>query len=114
MSGKPAFFTAISRLSMAPNKEDVVMLHSNDLRIELSGNIDRDVYLDGKGLPRKAAMNITTQALVLGLICHVKVCVSKGWITNQEAMEYIISELGRAFAAPTTEDDNADWDKPNV
>jgi hypothetical protein len=97
-------FCAISKITVehekgAPNS----VLKACDLRLEVSGNLDRSVYIDGKGLPRKEALKPITNALVHGIITNIRVGVNKGWWKEAEHMQYVIEQLQRAFVAQTSE-----------
>lgn len=78
-------------------------LMSTDLRLEVSGNLDRSMYIDGKGLPRKEAMKPITAALVQGLLANIKQCHEKGWWKDHEHIRHIIDELQRGFVEPGTQ-----------
>lgn len=98
-------FCAISKITLeheqgAKNSQ----LKYCDLRLEVSGNLDRSQYIDGKGLPRKEGLKPITNALVLGLIANVRMGGDKGWWKEHEHMEFIISELQRGFVAQSTPD----------
>lgn len=95
-------FAAISKITLTCEQgAQSSQLQSVDLRMEVSGNLDRDQYIDGKGLPRKDALKPTTQALLQGLIANVKIGGEKGWWKEGEHLEYVINELQRSFVAVT-------------
>jgi hypothetical protein len=95
-------FTAISKMTLEFEKGSTKStLKHADLRLETSENTDKSVYFDGRGLPRKAAMLPTTSALIQGLIVNVRLAQEKGWWKEAEHMQYILSELGRAFVNAT-------------
>lgn len=70
---------------------------SNDLRLELSGNLDRSVYIDGKGLPRKDALKPISANLLLGLITNIRMGAEKGWWKESEHMQWVINHLQEAY-----------------
>jgi len=91
-------FCAISKITLehemgAPTSA----LKATDLRLEVSGKLDRSMYIDGRGLPRKEALKPITQALIQGLIANMRMGATKGWWKEGEHMQYIINELQRAF-----------------
>lgn len=60
-------FAAISKITLLHEKGAASStLESSDLRLEVSGNLDRSMYIDGKGLPRKDALKPISNALVMG------------------------------------------------
>jgi len=94
-------FAAISKITLS--HEDGAassILKSSDIRLEVSGNLDRSVYIDGKGLPRKEALKPISNALIMGLITNMRMGASKGWWKEHEHMEYVINQLQRAFVTP--------------
>jgi hypothetical protein len=97
-------FAAISKITLEHEKgAPTSVLKANDLRLEVSGNLDRSVYIDGKGLPRKEAMKPISNALVMGLITNIRVGAAKGWWKEHEHMQYVVDQLQRAFVAQTSE-----------
>lgn len=94
-------FAAISKITLSHEQGAVTsQLKSSDLRLEVSGNLDRSVYIDGKGLPRKEALKPISNALVMGLITNMRMGAAKGWWKEHEHMEYVINQLHRAFVTP--------------
>jgi hypothetical protein len=97
-------FAAISKITLEHEQgAPTSVLRAADLRLECSGNIDRSVYIDGKGLPRKEALKPITNALVMGLITNMRMGAAKGWWKEHEHMEYVINQLQRAFVQPSGE-----------
>jgi len=95
-------FAAISKITLDHEQGATTsVLRSTDLRLEVSGNLDRSVYIDGRGLPRKEALKPISNALVLGLIANMRNGAAKGWWKEHEHMEYVISQLQRAFVHPS-------------
>jgi len=93
-------FAVISKITLEHKKgEATSALKYSDLRLEVSGNLDKSTYIDGKGLPRKEAMKPITNALVMGLITNMRNGSAKGWWKEHEHMEYVINQLQRAFVA---------------
>lgn len=100
MASKEYHFAVISKITLEHEKgAQTSILKRSDLRLEVSGNLDKGQYLDGKSLPRKDALKPITNALVHGLIVHVSNCANKGWMKEGDHMKYIFSELQRAFVA---------------
>jgi hypothetical protein len=101
MSKRQFHFAAIAKITLehetgAPTS----VLKASDLRLEVSGNLDRSVYIDGKGLPRKEALKPISNALVMGLITNMRMGAAKGWWKEGEHMRYVIDQLQRAFVHP--------------
>lgn len=97
-------FAAIAKLSLEHETgTPTSVVKSSDLRLEVSGNIDKAAYIDGHGLPRKEAMKPISNTLVMGIITNIKSCHSKGWWKDYEHMQYVIDQLQRAFVAQSTE-----------
>lgn len=95
-------FAAISKITLEHEKgAQTSVLRSTDLRLEISGNLDKSQYLDGKGLPRKDAMKPITNALIHGLIANMRMCAHKGWWKEGDHMKYVMEQLERAFVHVT-------------
>ena len=94
-------FAVISKITLEHRKgESTSVLKSSDLRLEISGNLDKSSYIDGRGLPRKEALKPITNSLVMGLITNMRNGAAKGWWKEGEHMEYVIQQLHRAFVTP--------------
>jgi hypothetical protein len=97
-------FCAISKITLEHEKgAPTSVLKAADLRLEVSGNLDRSVYVDGKGLPRKEALKPISNALLHGLIVNIRMGAAKGWMKEGEHMQYVIDQLQRAFVHQTSE-----------
>lgn len=97
-------FCAISKITLEHEQgAPLSTLKASDLRLEVSGNLDRSVYLDGKSLPRKEALKPISNALVMGIITNIKMGAQKGWWKDHEHMQYVIDQLQRGFVAQSTE-----------
>lgn len=95
-------FAAISKITLEHRKgEPTSQLKYNDLRLEVSGNLDKSQYIDGRGLPRKDALKPISNALVMGLITNMRMGAQKGWWKEHEHMQYVIDQLQRAFVHVT-------------
>lgn len=91
-------FAAIAKMTLRHKKgESTSTLVSADVRLEPGKGLDRNVYLDGRGLPRKEAMKPILNTLVMGLITHMRHSAEKGWMSEGEMMRYVINNLERAF-----------------
>ena len=94
-------FAAIAKITLEHEKgASTSVLKASDLRLEVSGNLDKSVYIDGKGLPRKEALKPISNALLHGLIVNIRMGAAKGWMKEGEHMQYVIDQLQRAFVAP--------------
>lgn len=101
---KQFHFAVISKITLEhENGAPTSVLKHNDLRLEVSGNLDRSVYIDGKGLLRKEALKPISNALVIGLITNMRMGAAKGWWKEGEHMQYVIEQLHRAFVHPASE-----------
>lgn len=101
MSKQQFHFAAIAKITLEHEKgSPTSVLKASDLRLEISGNLDRSMYIDGKGLPRKEALKPITNALVMGLITNMRMGAHKGWWKEGEHMRYVIDQLQRAFVHP--------------
>lgn len=97
-------FAAIAKITLEHERgAPTSVLKASDLRLEVSGNLDRSVYIDGKGLPRKEALKPISNALVMGLITNIRNGAAKGWWKEGEHMQYVIDQLQRAFIQPASE-----------
>lgn len=104
-------FCAISKISLEHEEgAPKAYLKQCDLRLEVGGKLDKNAYLDGKGLPRKDALKPTTQALLHGIMTNIRLGHNKGWWKDHEHMQYVIDELQRAFVAQTSEPFEATMD----
>jgi len=93
-------FTAISRLTIEHTQGAVnSQFKSCDLRLELSNNLNKDMYIRNE-LPTKEALKPITQALIHGLIVNMRMGAARGWWKEGEHMQYVIDELQRAFVMP--------------
>jgi hypothetical protein len=93
-------FCAISKMTLTHEQgAPTSVLKASDLRLEVSGNLDKSVYIDGRCLPRKEAMKPLTNALVMGIITNIRMSAAKGWWKEGEHMQYAIDQLHRAFVA---------------
>lgn len=91
-------FAAISKITLDHHEgEPNSILKSVDLRLELSGNLDRSRYIDGKGLPRKDAIKPISNALAAGIAANIKMGHEKGWWKDHEHLQYVIDQLQRHF-----------------
>jgi hypothetical protein len=94
-------FAAIAKITLEHEQGATTsVLRASDLRLEVSGNLDRSIYIDGKGLPRKEALKPITNALVMGLITNMRMGAVKGWWKEGEHMQYVMDQLQRAFVHP--------------
>lgn len=91
-------FTVISRIILEhePGTQRSTLEESN-LRLEISKNLDRKMYLDNKDLPKEPATKPVTQALIQGLMTNIKLAHEKGWMNEADHLRYVIDELQRAF-----------------
>lgn len=90
-------FTAISELVLEHFEGDAKSTHvATNLRLELSKNLDRKLYLKND-LPTKEGVKPLTQALVQGLIANIHHAHEKKFWDSAEHLRYIISELERGF-----------------
>src|SRR5690554_5415925 len=101
MSKKTQFhFAAIAKMTLEYTEgEQTSTLVEASVRLEPGKGLDRNVYLDGKGLPRKEAMKPILNTLVTGLITHMRHAAQKGWMSEGEMMRYVIKNLEGAFVA---------------
>ncbi len=91
-------FTVITKMRLEPDDNGTTSsLDSVDLRLEVSKNMDKKVYLE-RDLPTKEAIKPITATLIQGLTVNIKMAHAKGWWNEVEHIKYIIDELGRAFA----------------
>lgn len=91
-------FCAISKITLEHESgSPSSLLKHSDLRLEVSGNLDRSHYIDGRGLPRKEAMKPISNALIHGILTNIKFGHEKGWWKDHEHIQYVINELQRGF-----------------
>lgn len=91
-------FCAISKITLEHEQgTPTSQLKSTDLRLEVSGNLDKTIYIDGKGLPRKDALKPISIALLHGIFVNIKMGHDKGWWNEAEHMKYIIDQLQRVY-----------------
>ena len=104
MPNREFHFCAISKITLQHEQgAPTSVLKASDLRLEVSGNLDRSVYLDGKSLPRKDAMKPISNALGMGIITNIRMGAAKGWWKEHEHMQYVVDQLQRAFVAQAGE-----------
>lgn len=97
-------FCAISKITLEHEQgAPTSVLRAVDLRLELSGNLDRSRYVDGKGLPRIDALKPISNALLHGLITNIRNGAARGWWKEHEHMQYVIDQLQRAFVHTGTD-----------
>jgi hypothetical protein len=90
-------FTGISRITLIHSDGMLTSkLHSTDLRLELSNNLDNRKYLD-KGIPTQNAIKPLTQCFIQGLVANIQAAHDHGYWDSAEHLRYIISELERGF-----------------
>lgn len=93
-------FCAISKITLEHESgSPTSLLKAADLRLEVSGNLDRMQYVDGRGLPRKDALKPISNTLLHGLMANIRYGHEKGWWKDHEHMQYVINELQRIFVA---------------
>lgn len=98
MPKKTYHFTAISKITLEHHTgEPTSILKTCDLRLEVSGNLDRTQYIDGKGLPRKKALKPISNALAAGIAANIRMGHEKGWWKDHEHLQYVIDQLQRHF-----------------
>jgi hypothetical protein len=78
-------------------------LVANNIRLEVSKNLDQKKYLDSEELPTKEAVKPLTISLIMGLVSNMRYAAHKGYWKEGEHMEYVIRELQRAFTTPEKE-----------
>lgn len=94
-------FAAISKITLEHEQgAPTSVLKSSDLRLEVSGNLDKSVYIDSNGLPRKYALKPITNALLSGIITNIRNGAAKGWWSEGEHMKYVVEQLHRMFVEP--------------
>jgi len=104
MKSKEFHFATISKITLTHEPgAPTSTLKSADLRLEVSGNLERSVYLDGRGIPRKEANKPMINSLVMGLITHMRFAAQKGWMTEAEVMQYATNAINKAFTTPGAE-----------
>jgi hypothetical protein len=72
-------------------------LKESKLRLEVSKNLNKGLYLDNRDLPKTEAIKPITAALIQGLMTNIKHADSKGWWKESDHFKYVIDELQRMF-----------------
>lgn len=70
---------------------------ATDFRLDISNNLDKEIYLDEEELPTKAGIKPLTQAFVQGLVGNIHMAHQKGYWDSAAHFRYIIDELQRGF-----------------
>ncbi len=68
-----------------------------DFNLEVSENIERDMFLNENDLPTEAGSKAITQCFVQGLIGNIHFAHENGFRNDAEHLRYIISELEQGF-----------------
>lgn len=96
-------FVVISKATFSHEKgAKTSALEQTDLRLEMSNNLQKDQYIDGKGLPRKDSLKPISSALVAGLLANIAQGHEKGWWKDHEHMNWIIDMLQRGFVSSSS------------
>ena len=94
-------FTGISQIVMEaspliPNK--AVPVETN-IRMEVSDNLEREMYHDNNGLTNAEGTKAMTRCFIQGLIGCIHVAHENGYRDSAENLRFIIDEITKGFAA---------------
>lgn len=70
---------------------------ATDFNLDVSENLDREMYLDKDDMPTKEGVKALSQCFIQGLIGNIHYAHEKGYRDSAEHLRYIISELERGF-----------------
>lgn len=105
------YFTGISRIKMTNEKGSPTSTNEGvDLSLEVSKNLDKDMYLEN-GRPNKSGAKALTIALVQGLVANIHACHQKGYWDSAEHLRFIIHHLENGFTAQAQISDGIMEDK---
>jgi hypothetical protein len=94
------YFIATSKVTMAHEPPAPQSKHiATDLRLDISPNLDRKIYLDKDDLPTKDGVKPLTLCLTQGLIATIHKAHQEGWWDSAAHLRYIIAELERGFVS---------------
>lgn len=97
MSKTEFHFAVINKITMEHEKgSSQSTLKSSDLRLEISGNLDKLQF------PTKMGVKAISINLISGIIANIRYGTAKGWWKEEEQLRYIIEELQRTFGASGT------------
>lgn len=69
--------------------------------LQVSENMNQSAYFDASGILSPTGHKVSMNALVQGLIATIKGAHAIGYGNEVQHLEWVIAELGRAFAAPS-------------
>lgn len=96
-------FIGTSKLIMAHEKGAPKSTHvATDVRLDISPNLTKEMYLGKDDLPTKEGVKPLTQCFIQGLVCNIHKAHQEGWWDSAEHIRYIISELERGFVQVAT------------
>jgi hypothetical protein len=94
-------FTAISKITLTHEQgAGTSTMKHTEISLEVSKNLDKKVYIDFKGYPKKDALKPISNAFIHGLVVNMRMGASKGWWSEGEHMQYVIDQLQKAFVHP--------------
>lgn len=95
-------FTAISQVEMEHETGTPLSKHvKTNLRLEISKNLDRKIYLTPDDLPSPEGIKPLTVALIQGLVANIHSAHQSGVWDSAQHIRYIIDELQRGFVQVT-------------
>ena len=72
---------------------------ATNFNLDVSGNVDRDMYLDGEDLPTPEGSRALSHVLIQGLVGNIHFAHEKEFRDSAEHLRWIISELEKGFVA---------------
>lgn len=74
---------------------------ATDFNLDVSKELNREMYLDKEDLPTEAGSKTLSNVLVQGLIGNIHLAHERGFRDSAEHLRWIISELERGFIEVT-------------
>lgn len=72
-----------------------------DVNLDVSKNLERDMYFTKDGVPNKDGVKAMTQTLIQGLVGNIHYAKQNGYWDDVEHIKHIVAELTRGFATIT-------------
>lgn len=95
-------FEATCQMHVEHQRGDSCKLLRSNLSLEVSGELDRSMYIGQDDLPTKSGSEALTKTLVTGLACNIHAAHQQGFKNDVVHLKEIIEELTKLFAAVTT------------
>jgi hypothetical protein len=93
-------FTAVATVTWDMDGVSIPKVKASDIEAKVDG-LDKNVYVDGRGYPRKAALRPLSGSLLVGILTNIKRGQARGWWDGKEHLEWVIAQLKEGYDKET-------------